>query len=257
MTRADLKLGDPAMVNVAELVVLNFAEPFMPAGLRCGLHPELRAAQQRAATALAGAGAELRQLTHADLPEASEAFSIWSSMLEHANEVEFAEILYDYRADRTPGSLGLLVQTVLSLVGFGWSRHTVPAAALSVLEKLTRAFPAESARLRRKGAALKARLDGLLAGPSTVLLLPSILAPAPRHHENVLRFTSTSQTGLLNVMELPVTAVPAGVDSSGALPLGYQVAAAEGNDHLTIAVAIWLEERGVASSPTPGGDHHS
>jgi len=41
-------------------------------------------------------------------------------------------------------------------------------------------------------------------------------------------------------MELPATQVPLGLDDRG-LPLGVQVIAARGNDHLTIAVALELE----------------
>jgi fatty acid amide hydrolase 2 len=41
-------------------------------------------------------------------------------------------------------------------------------------------------------------------------------------------------------MEVPVTQTPLGLDPRG-IPLGVQVAAAHGNDHLTIAVARELE----------------
>ena len=47
-------------------------------------------------------------------------------------------------------------------------------------------------------------------------------------------------TSLFNVLEMPVTQVPLGLGSRG-LPLGVQVAATHGNDHLTIATAMELE----------------
>jgi len=47
-------------------------------------------------------------------------------------------------------------------------------------------------------------------------------------------------TAILNVMELPVTQVPLGLNAAG-LPLGVQVAGVPGNDHVTIAVALELE----------------
>jgi fatty acid amide hydrolase 2 len=47
-------------------------------------------------------------------------------------------------------------------------------------------------------------------------------------------------TAILNVMQLPVTQVPLGLDPRG-LPLGVQVAAGHGHDHLTLAVAHELE----------------
>jgi fatty acid amide hydrolase 2 len=43
-----------------------------------------------------------------------------------------------------------------------------------------------------------------------------------------------------NLLGLPATQVPLGLNRRG-LPLGVQVAAAPGNDHLTIAAALELE----------------
>ena len=43
-----------------------------------------------------------------------------------------------------------------------------------------------------------------------------------------------------NLLGLPATEVPLGLNERG-LPLGVQVAAARGRDHLSIAVAIELE----------------
>jgi Asp-tRNA(Asn)/Glu-tRNA(Gln) amidotransferase A subunit family amidase len=48
-------------------------------------------------------------------------------------------------------------------------------------------------------------------------------------------------TAIMNVLELPATSVPLGLGARG-LPLGVQVVAAHGQDHLTIAVALALEE---------------
>ena len=42
-------------------------------------------------------------------------------------------------------------------------------------------------------------------------------------------------------MSLPVTSVPTGLNAAG-LPTGVQVVGNEGNDHLTIAAAVALEE---------------
>jgi fatty acid amide hydrolase 2 len=48
-------------------------------------------------------------------------------------------------------------------------------------------------------------------------------------------------TAILNVMELPVTQVPLGLDGAG-VPLGVPVVALHGSDHITIAVAQALEK---------------
>ena len=69
--------------------------------------------------------------------------------------------------------------------------------------------------------------------------------PAPRHHENLARFTNSAQTSLFNVMELPATAVPTGLSGDG-LPVGVQVVGGFGCDEVTIAVALALEAAGAA-----------
>jgi fatty acid amide hydrolase 2 len=46
---------------------------------------------------------------------------------------------------------------------------------------------------------------------------------------------------VFNVLELPVTQVPAGFSQEG-MPLGVQVVGARGQDHLTIAAAKVIEE---------------
>jgi fatty acid amide hydrolase 2 len=46
--------------------------------------------------------------------------------------------------------------------------------------------------------------------------------------------------GIMNVLFLPATQVPLGLSDKG-LPLGVQVVSRQGNDHVTIAVAVELE----------------
>lgn len=50
-----------------------------------------------------------------------------------------------------------------------------------------------------------------------------------------------SLPAIFNVLGLPVTQCPLGLSSEG-LPLGIQLVAASYNDHLTLAVARYLEE---------------
>ena len=84
-----------------------------------------------------------------------------------------------------------------------------------------------------------------------MLVCPSLLTPAPRHHENLLRFPDAGQCGLWNVLALPATAVPLGADPRTKLPLGFQVVGGYGCDRVTIAVAEELEKMGVAKAVTP------
>ncbi|KNC74822.1 hypothetical protein SARC_12639 [Sphaeroforma arctica JP610] len=62
--------------------------------------------------------------------------------------------------------------------------------------------------------------------------------------------SSLIHSGIFNVLELPATAVCAGLSHHG-LPVGVQLIAANGNDHLTIAVACALEDAGVSKWEPP------
>jgi fatty acid amide hydrolase 2 len=78
---------------------------------------------------------------------------------------------------------------------------------------------------------------------------------APRHNGTVGRPWVITAAASFNVLGLPVTQVPLGLNRRG-LPLGVQVAAAARNDHLTIAAALeleracggWVEPQSVSSS---------
>src|SRR5690606_2998677 len=101
---------------------------------------------------------------------------------------------------------------------FGRSRHTVPALGLALLE----AVPLAPARWGALGRALQAELEALIG--DGVMLYPSYPTVAPRHHEPLLTPWKWGYTAILNVLELPATQVPLGLDARG-LPLGVQVVA--------------------------------
>ncbi len=73
-----------------------------------------------------------------------------------------------------------------------------------------------------------------------MLLFPSARSTPPRQGRELSALANFIHSGLFNVLEMPVTQVPLGIGSRG-LPLGVQVAASHGNDHLSIAVALELE----------------
>jgi fatty acid amide hydrolase 2 len=88
--------------------------------------------------------------------------------------------------------------------------------------------------------ALKAEISRDIGGHG-VLLYPSYPTVAPKHHRPLLPPLQWVYTAIMNVMELPVTQVPLGLDGDG-LPLGVQVASIHGHDHVTIAAAMELEK---------------
>ncbi|XP_039296435.1 fatty-acid amide hydrolase 2 isoform X2 [Nilaparvata lugens] len=73
-----------------------------------------------------------------------------------------------------------------------------------------------------------------------VLIFPSCPDTAPYHYATFFRPYNFSYWAIFNVLNLPVTQVPLGVDKTG-LPIGVQVVGAPYQDHLCIAVAQELE----------------
>ncbi|GAA2057146.1 amidase [Williamsia deligens] len=73
-----------------------------------------------------------------------------------------------------------------------------------------------------------------------VMLHPPLPAPAPLHHGTLARPWLFGGAAMFNMLGMAVTEVPLGFDPRG-LPVGVQVAAAPGNDHVAIAVAEHLE----------------
>ena len=219
-----LPLGDPDAVDLASLEVLS-----VPDNGRIRVSRELTEAQERCARALERAGATVRR---GRIPGLRRSFDYWSSMLGTAGGPSFGELLGE----------GRRIEAGRELLRFiaGRSPHTFPALALAVLERINDVAPARTRRLFADGLAFRDELVGRI-GPRGVMLYPPYPVVAPRHREPLLRPLSWVYTAVMNVMELPVTQVPLGLDRRG-LPLGVQVVGVHGNDHVTIAVAQALEK---------------
>ncbi|XP_071298975.1 fatty-acid amide hydrolase 2 isoform X4 [Agelaius tricolor] len=122
----------------------------------------------------------------------------------------------------------------------GMSSHTLPAIALGLTEKLVNLNLSGKAKLVSMGKSLQEEMEALL-GPDGVLLYPSHPTVAPKHHSPICMPFNFAYTAIFNVLGLPVTQCPLGLGSEG-LPLGIQLVAASYNDHLTLAVARYLEK---------------
>jgi fatty acid amide hydrolase 2 len=217
-------LGDPSGVDLSSLDVLQVADN--------GVTPvsaELRAAQRRVVDALRARGARIH---YPRLDALKRSLFIWSSMLSAAGGASYRELL----GEGEPIAVG--VELLRSL--WGGSRFTLPSLGLALVEELPKRFPSNRSAFVKLGEALRDELAGLL-GSRGVMLYPSYSRVAPRHREPLLRPVDWIYTALINVLELPATQVPLGLNAGG-VPLGVQVVARHGNDHLTIAVAMALEQ---------------
>jgi fatty acid amide hydrolase 2 len=74
-----------------------------------------------------------------------------------------------------------------------------------------------------------------------VLLYPPFPRLAPKHRHTIGQPWLATNTAIFNLYGLPATQVPLGVGDEG-LPLGVQVVAGAGRDHISVAVARELEE---------------
>jgi fatty acid amide hydrolase 2 len=217
-------VGDPAAVDLRTLTVLSVEDDG-----RIPVHPDLVSAQREAARALADRGAAVRV---ARIPGLRRSLEIWSAMLDAAGGPSFRSML--------GGGREIDVARELLKLALGRSPHTLPALGLALVEKLPKLLGSRSARFVEEGRALRREIVELL-GPRGVLLHPPHPRPAPLHDQPLWPPWYFGYTAIFNVLELPVTQVPLGLDGAG-VPLGVQVAAVHGSDHLTLAVAEALED---------------
>ncbi|XP_048510685.1 fatty-acid amide hydrolase 2-B isoform X2 [Athalia rosae] len=75
-----------------------------------------------------------------------------------------------------------------------------------------------------------------MLGDDGVFLYPTHPTAAPMHHEPLIKPFNFSYTAIINIMGLPATACPLGLNKEG-LPIGIQVIGGLYQDHLTLAVA--------------------
>lgn len=168
------------------------------------------------------------------------------------NDVQFVKLngaeksskLWRYWMTQEPGNFKYMlgnskeVNPIIELVKklAGKSEYTL-ASIYSLIDSI---LPAEKADLMRKVTKeLDEEVEQLL-GDDGVLFYPSTTYAAPFHYAAFIQVYNFHYWSLLNVLNLPATQVPLGLNSQG-LPLGIQVVAAKNQDRLCLAVAEELE----------------
>ncbi|MDP8223351.1 MAG: amidase [Candidatus Lernaella stagnicola] len=220
----EIALGDPAQVDFSRLKVL-----VVKGNGVVRVAADMLEAQARAAEALAKRGATVSEGTFTAFKKSRD---IWTALLNESGSEPFKETI----GRDGPISAGREF--------FKWvvraSNHTLPAIVLAALENLPAMMPARYRRFAEMGRELKQEMNQRL-GEDGLLLYPSYPTAAPRHHKPIFPPFNWVYTAILNVLEIPVTQTPLGLNAAG-LPLGVQVGAAHGNDHLTVAAALALQE---------------
>jgi fatty acid amide hydrolase 2 len=216
-----IELGDPSAVSLDGLSVTVVEDSSIrPVGR------DLRDARERAQGALASAGARLRSVS---LPG-------WRFAM-----LPFLAALQDTEGDA--GSVAALLREAgepsngLRSLLFGPVAHTPPTKLTLLAESLPSGAATREKLLARARALADELVDAIGDG---VLLHPAQLTVAPHHHRTYGRPWLTTSSSIFNLAGVPVTEVPLGLSPQG-LPVGVQVAARHGADHLSIAIALELE----------------
>jgi len=217
-----VRLVDPGSIDLRGLEVVN-----IPDDGRIPVSGALREAQARVVTRLRGRGMRVRDYRPKLLRHGLE---MWSACLSTSGQ-PYADLLGDGTPVDGLAALGEFVR--------GRSPFTLPSIALVILEGLVKSMDEGNARFVAMKDELYAELEREI-GPDAVFLYPSHSWTAPRHRVPLLVPVLWTYTAALNVLEVPVTQVPLGLDDDG-IPLGIQVGALRGGDSRTIAVALELE----------------
>jgi fatty acid amide hydrolase 2 len=222
-TVAELELGDPAGVSIEGLqVTISDDATVWP------VSADLRNARIRAARALAERGARVRRVSLRGLRGAIQPY------LEAVRQAGSLAELLEEEGYRFP--------PLRRLLSDGLRRRSVHTSALVISHLAERASAHMPERMERRAAAATEALEAEVADAigDGVLLHPPFARVAPRHGGTIGRPWILGPMAAFNLLGLPATAVPLGLDSRG-LPLGVQVAAGRGRDHLAVAIALELE----------------
>lgn len=176
-----------------------------------------------------------------DGPPLTQAMLIFTSMLAELDEGVGLESLLA----RTPSVRVPLLRELPRMMR-GRSSHSGASLLVVFGERFVRPSARAIEKMSNVGRRLAEQIDEHL-GHDGVLMLPTFPRSAPRHGATLLRPFDVAYTGLFNVTEHPVTAVPTGLVDG--LPTGIQVVGARGFDHVPISVALALEDAGMRWVP--------
>ena len=214
------RLGDPRSVSLRGLPVAT-----VESSSRLPISRELRDARERAVGALAAAGADIRRIELRSWRRALLPFL--ATLQSEAGQTTIALL----------AEAGVPAPTVRTLLRRG-GPHTLPTRLTLAAELLPQPRGRALERQLDAGRALAQELTDEIG--DGVLLHPAHPRVAPRHGSTVGRPWLFTPTAMFNLAGVPVTEVPLGLSEAG-LPLGVQVAARVGSDHVSIGVALELE----------------
>lgn len=149
----------------------------------------------------------------------------------HSEVNEFVHVLGDNKQKINP------FFEILKTLFFVQNKHTLPALAYSILEKIPDFNAKKNIKL---GVELREELSELLQDDS-ILIFPSFTVSSFYHNQGFFSHTfDYMYFGILNALGLPSTQCPMGLNREG-LPTGIQIVSNHMMDHLTIKLAEYFE----------------
>lgn len=216
----DMTIGDPASVSLDGLRVVTVEHASLLPMSRA-----LRDARERALGALVASGASVQRIALRSWRSAALPFL---ATLQASAEQQLTALLIE---------AGGAAPTWRALARRG-GPHTLPTRLTLATELLPGPGGFSQRRLLAAAERLATELKDAIG--DGVLLHPAYPRTAPRHGRTVGRPWLLTPAAVFNLAGVPVTEVPLGLSTRG-LPIGVQVAASPGRDHLSIAVALELE----------------
>jgi fatty acid amide hydrolase 2 len=232
----DVALQDEAAIDWQGRRVLVSESPSI--ALAASADVDARAAVRSAATVLGRHGAEIVDAPPKLLRRAND---LWSAALQSEGVTSFSEIL----GGGTP--VHLLREAARTLLRRG--EYSWPALFFCAGERLGRMGERKKTRVLAELTRVGLEIDALL-GDGGLFLMPSHPRVAPKHDAPIRRPFDFLYTAVWNATRGPATSVPFGFDAAQ-LPLSVQLAAAYGNDNITIAAARVLEAENAPWHPAP------
>lgn len=142
----------------------------------------------------------------------------FSEKASQGEGIEYFKEVFNSLKKKRRYTAPILIMAMLEDYLFGSSNHDSMFAELCELEQ-----------------SLTAKL-----GDSGILIMPGHSRLAPKHGSTLMTPFDFAYTGIFNALCYPATAMPAGYTQQG-LPVGIQIAAAPGQDHLCISAAVEIE----------------
>ncbi|XP_078045638.1 fatty-acid amide hydrolase 2 [Augochlora pura] len=171
--------------------------------------------------------------TKLNIKKLKKSITLWTANMTCKDEKNFL-----YELSNREGHIDIW-QELLKWLRFK-SNHTLIALFTAMFERFAVKYgSAKHTQLVQESKELYKEIQDIL-GEDGIFLYPTHPTAAPMHHEPLIKPFNFSYTAIFNVLGLPATTCPLGLNSQR-LPIGIQVIGGLNQDRLTIAVAELLE----------------